>query len=165
MAKRMAHDSDSQVGSLYERDFYTWALAQAELVRSGRLAELDLDNVAEELESLGKEQADRLESSFRVLLLHLLKWRYQPRRRSRSWRGSIVRERVNIERVLEGNPGLKPRCAELFTAAYRGARKEAAAETGLSIARFPEASPFTMNEALDEEFWPESGTNGDVVPT
>jgi hypothetical protein len=164
MAKHRAHDTGPQEGSLYERDFYTWALAQADLVRANRLAELDLDNVAEELESLGKEQAHKLESSFRVLLLHLLKWRYQARRHSRSWRGSIVRERVNIERVLEGNPGLKPRRAELFAAAYRGARKEAAAETGLSIARFPEASPFTISEALDEDFWPEGGANGDVPP-
>jgi hypothetical protein len=156
MAKQLAPEPDAPAGELYERDFYTWALRQAELVRGGRLAELDLENVAEELESLGKEQAHKLESSFRVLLLHLLKWRYQPSRRSRGWRGSIVRERTNVERVLEGNPGLKPRCAELFAAAYRGARKEAAAETGLSIARFPEASPFTISEALDEEFWPES---------
>lgn len=99
---------------------------------------------------MGKEQAHKLESSFRVLPLYLLKWRYQPRRR-----GSIVRERVNIERVLEGNPGLKPRVAALFATAYQGARKEAAAETGLPIARFPEQSPFTLSEALDEEFWPE----------
>lgn len=157
MAKQLAHEADGSAGELYERDFYTWALRQAELVRAGRLAELDRENVAEELESLGKEQAHKLESSFRVLLLHLLKWRYQPQRRSRSRRGSIVRERTNVELLLEGNPGLKPRCAELFAAAYRGARKEAAAETGLPIARFPEASPFTMSEALDEEFWPEAG--------
>lgn len=156
MAKQLALESDDPAGDLYERDFYTWALRQAELVRAGRLGELDRANVAEELESLGKEQAHKLESSFRVLLLYLLQWRYQPQRRSRSWRASIVRERTNVEDVLEGNPGLEPRCAELFAAAYRGARKEAAAETGLPIARSPEASPFTMEEALDEEFWPEA---------
>ena len=156
MAKQLAREpADAPAGELYERDFYTWALRQVELVRSGRLAELDLENVAEELESLGKEQAHKLESSFRVLLLHLLKWRYQARRRSRSWRGSVVRERVNVERVLEGSPGLKPRVNALFEAAYQGARKEAAAETGLPIATFPATSPFTVSEALDEEFWPE----------
>ena len=155
MAKQLAREPDAPAGELYERDFYTWALRQAELVREHRFAELDLENVAEELESLGKEQAHKLQSSFRVLLLHLLKWRHQPPRRSRSWRGSIVRERTNVEEILEGNPGLKPRCAALFAAAYRGARKEAAAETGLPIATFPEVSPFTMSEALDEAFWPE----------
>lgn len=157
MAKQLTRESDGSAGELYERDFYTWALRQAELVRARRLEELDLENVAEELESLGKEQAHKLQSAFRVLLLHLLKWRYQPQRRSRSWRGTIVRERTNVEEVLEGNPGLKPRTTELFAAAYRGARKEAAAETGLSLARFPEASPFTLSEALDEAFWPGSG--------
>lgn len=157
MAKPLVRKPDAPAGELYERDFYTWALRQAELVRGRRLGELDLENVAEELESLGKEQAHKLESAFRVLLLHLLKWRYQPSRRSRSWRSSAVRERTNVERVLEVNPGLKPRRAELFATAYRGARKEAAAETGLPLARFPEASPFTLEEALDEAFWPEGG--------
>lgn len=155
MAKQLPRELDAPAGELYEHDFYTWALRQAELVRGHRFAELDLENVAEELESLGKEQAHRLQSSFRVLLLHLLKWRHQPQRRSRSWRGTIVRERTNVEEILGGNPGLKLRCAELFAAAYRGARKEAAAETGLPIATFPEASPFTVSEVLDDEFWPE----------
>lgn len=142
---------------LYEQDFYSWALRQAELLRARRFADLDVENVAEELESLGKEQAHKLESALRVLLLHLLKWKYQPQRRSRSWRGTIVRERINAERVLEENPGLKPHRERLFATAYRGARKEAAAETGLPLATFPEAAPFSLAQALDEEFWPEAG--------
>jgi hypothetical protein len=142
---------------LYERDFYTWSLRQAELVRARRFADLDIENVAEELESLGKEQAHKLESALRVLLLHLLKWAYQPQRRSRSWRATVVRERTNAERVLEDNPGLRPHRERLFARAYRGARKEAAAETGLPIATFPEAAPFSVAQALDDEFWPETG--------
>jgi hypothetical protein len=139
MSKQLAMDAE-----LYERDFYTWSLRQAELVRARRFADLDLENVAEELESLGKEQAHKLESAFRVLLLHLLKWTYQPQRRRRSWRGTIVRERTNVERILEDNPGLKPRTGALFATAYRGARKEAAAETGLPLATFPETAPFSL---------------------
>lgn len=142
---------------LYEQDLYSWALRQAELLRARRFADLDLENVAEELESLGKEQAHKLESALRVLLLHLLKWKYQPQRRSRSWRGTVVRERTNAERVLEDNPGLKPRREQLFATAYGGTRKEAAAETGLALATFPEAAPFSLAQALDEEFWPEAG--------
>ncbi|MFZ1428223.1 MAG: DUF29 domain-containing protein [Geminicoccaceae bacterium] len=141
---------------LYEQDLYSWALRQAELVRARRFADLDLENVAEELESSGKEQAHKLELALRVLLLHLLKWKYQPQRRSRSWRGTIVRERTNAERVLEDNPGLKARREQLFVTAYRGARKEAAAETRLPLATFPEAVPFSLPQALDEEFWPEA---------
>jgi hypothetical protein len=156
MAKQLTREPEAPADELYERDFHAWALRQAELVRSGRLAELDLENVAEELESLGKEQAHKLKSSFRVLLLHLLKWRHQPRRRGRSWQGSIVRERANVEEVLEDNPSLKPRCAALFAAAYRNARKEAAAETGIPITALPEEPSFTMAEALDEGFWSEA---------
>ena len=157
MAKELARGPDAAAGGLYEHNFYTWALRQAGLVRAGRLAELDLANVAEELASLGKEQAHKLEASFRVLLPHLLTWRYQPSRRSRSWRGSIVRDRTNVERVLDGNPGLKPRRAELFAATYRGGRKEAAAETGLPLDRFPAEPPFTLDEAQDEDVRPERG--------
>ena len=150
MAKQLAPEP-----GLYDRDFYTWALRQAELVRARRLGDLDIENVAEELEALGKEQAHKLESAFRVLLLHLLKWAYQPQRRSRSWRGTVVRERTNVDRILEDNPGLKPQRTRRFATAYRGARKEAAAETGLPIATFPEAPPFGIEQAMDEEFWPE----------
>jgi Domain of unknown function DUF29 len=150
MAKQLAPAAD-----LYERDFYTWALRQAKVVRARRLGELDFDNIAEELRSLGSEQEHRLESSYRVLLMHLLKWAFQPTRRSRSWRGTIVRERINAERTLERNPGLRSRQADLFAEAYRGARKEAAAETGLPLATFPEPPPFTLAQAMDEEFWPE----------
>jgi hypothetical protein len=94
MAKQLAQEAD-----LYDRDFYTWALRQAELVRARRLGELDLENIAEELRSLGSEQEHRLESSYRVLLMHLLKWVHQPQRRGRSWRATIVRERINAART------------------------------------------------------------------
>jgi hypothetical protein len=136
MAKQLAHEAD-----LYDWDFYGWALRQAELGRARRLGELDLENIAEELRSLGKEQEHRLESSYRMLLMHLLKWVHQHQRGSRSWRATIVRERINAERTLRRNPGLKPLRAELFVEAYRAARKEAAAETGLAVSTFPEGPP------------------------
>ena len=142
---------------LYNQHFYSWELRQAELLRARRFADLDLKNVAEELESSGKEQAHKLKSALRVLLLNLLEWRYQPQRRSRSRWGTVVRERTNVERALEDNPGLKPRRERLFVTAYRGARKETAAETGLPLATFPEAAPFSLAQALDDEFLPEAG--------
>ena len=104
---------------------------------------------------MGSEQEHRLGSSRRVLPIHLLKPIRQPRRRSRRWRATIVRERINVARTLERNPGLKSRRGELFAEAYRAARKEAAAETGLPVAAFPEAPPFTLDQATDEDFWPE----------
>lgn len=150
MAKQLADATD-----LHDRDFHSWALRRAELVRARRLGELDLENIAEELRSLGGEQEHRLESSYRVLLMHLLTWAYQPRRQGRSWRGTVVRERINAARTLERNPGLKSRRAELFAEACGAARKEAAAETGLPIATLAESPPFTIEQAMDEEFWPE----------
>ncbi len=144
--------------STYDDDFYGWCLEQAALVRAGRLSELDRENVAEELESLGKEQARSLESSYRVLLLHLLKWRYQHRKRTRSWAGTIVRERINAARRLTDNRGLEQHKRRLFAEAYSGARREAAAETGLAVATFPPECPFTFEQALDDEFWPEAAT-------
>jgi hypothetical protein len=152
MSKQLAADPQ-----LYERDFYTWSLRQADLVRARRFADLDLDNVPEELESLGREQAHKLRSSLRVLALHLLKWRFRPLRCSRSWRATIVRERTNVEDLLDDNPGLRPRAAALFASAYRGARMEAAAETGLPLATFPETAPFSLAQAIDDGFWPEAG--------
>ena len=155
MAKQLERDAPT-MEPLYERDFYSWCMEQARLVQEGCFAELDVDNVVEELESLGKEQAHKLGSSYRVLLLHLLNWRYQPNRRSRSWAGTIVRERLNAAEILAENPGLKPRVRSLFSRAYNGARREAAAETGLPLSTFPETCPFPLAKALDEDWWPEA---------
>jgi hypothetical protein len=153
MAKQLAREPDE--AALYESDFYTWCMREARLLREGRLAELDLPNLAEEIESLGNEQEHALGSSLRIVLVHLLTWRYQPKRRTRSWAGTIVRERGNYEVRLRRNPGLKPHQAELLADAYRRARREAAAETGLPLAALPEPCPFTLEQALDDDFWPE----------
>jgi hypothetical protein len=155
MAKQLERDAPA-APALYDSDFYSWCLDQARLVRERRFAELDIDNVVEELESLGKEQAHALRSSYRVLLMHLLKWRYQPERRSGSWAGTIVRERANAADRLKESPGLKPRQSGLVREAYRVARREAAAETSLPLATFPETCPFHIDQALDDDFWPEA---------
>jgi hypothetical protein len=141
--------------SLYERDFYSWAMQQAALLRERRLDELDIDNMAEEMEALGRSEAKELRSSYRLLLMHLLKWRHQPKRRSRSWAGTIVRERQNAELGSTENPGLKSLQGELYAEAYRLARKQAAAETGLPLTTFPETCPYSLDQALDEAFWPD----------
>jgi hypothetical protein len=141
---------------LHEVDFYTWRLTHAEAARSGRTAELDLGHIAEELEALGDEQSLGLRSAYRVLLVRLLEWRYQPSRRSRSWAGSIVRERGDASDRLENNRGLLQHRHRLFAEAYARARREAAAETGLPLATFSLDCPFPLDQALDDEFWPEA---------
>ncbi len=122
---------DKPAGADYDNDFYSWSLEQARLLREGQLAQLDRENVAEEIESLGREQFNKLEGALRVLLIHMLKWDHQRDRRSRSWVLSIESQRVGVEDVIEDNPGLKPRVTEALTRAYRRARIDAANETGL----------------------------------
>jgi hypothetical protein len=136
----------------YERDFYTWSFEQARLIRERNWGAIDIDNVAEEIESLGREQFAKLRSALRVLLMHMLKWDHQPERRSRSWVLSIQGQRVELDDVLDGNPGLKPRIPEAISKAYRGALIEAMQETGLEKDRFPKQCPYEFEEITTREF-------------
>ena len=143
---------DAPARAEYERDLYSWSQEQARLIRESRFEAVDHDNVAEEIESLGRTEFNRLESALRVLLLHMLKWDHQPAHRSRSWVLSIEAQRVEIEDVLADNPGLKPRRDEALARAYRKARLEAARETGLEKAEFPEACRYSFDDAMGREF-------------
>lgn len=141
---------------LYDTDGYTWAIQQAEALRRRSANEIDWDNVAEEIESVGKSQASALESHFTVLLTHLLKWVFQSERRSRSWEASIRTARIQLAKVIRKNPGLKSELPELFADAYQTARLTASGETDLPVETFPETSPFSVEEAMDDGFWPEA---------
>jgi hypothetical protein len=139
-------------GPSYDSDFYSWSLEQARLIRAGHLAAIDRDNVAEEIESLGREQFNKLEGAIRVLLVHMLKWDHQPDRRSRSWVLSIKTQRIELDNVLADNPGLKPRIEEALARGYRRARLEAARETGLEEDQFAELSPYAWHEVVSRDF-------------
>ena len=136
----------------YERDFYSWLMEQARLVREGRWEALDRENLAEEIESLGREQFNKLESALRVLLTHILKWDHQPSRRSRSWALSIQGQRLELADILADNPGLRPRTPEAIARAYRRARLLAMKEAGLKEARFPERCAYSFDEIVAREF-------------
>lgn len=136
----------------YERDFYSWLMEQARHLRAGRWNALDRENLAEEIESLGREQLDRLESALRVLLLHMPKWDHQPARRGRSWWATIGEQRLRLEGVLADNPGLRPRIPEATGRAYRRARLRAVKETDLDEARFPETCPYSWDEIGSRDF-------------
>jgi hypothetical protein len=127
-------------------------MEQARAVREGRWGAVDRENLAEEIESLGREQFNKLESALRVLLLHILKWDHQPQLRSRSWALSIQAQRLEIEDVLSDNPGLKPRIAEALARAYRRARIEAAKETGLDETTFADVCPYSFDEIVVRTF-------------
>lgn len=141
---------------LYDADFYTWTQRQGELLRNRSVNEIDWDNVAEEIETLGRSEARELRSRYATLLMHLLKWLYQPERRGMSCRSTIDRERLLIDEHLEDNPGLRPRQDELFAKGYREARAAASVETGLDKSAFPASNPFTLIEAMDDAFFPDA---------
>ena len=143
---------DEPVRAEYMRDFYSWLMEQARHVRDGRWDAVDRENLAEEIESLGREQFNKLASALRVLLLHILKWDHQPRKRSRSWALSIAAQRVEIEDILADNPGLKPRIGEALARAYRRARLEAAKETGLDEADFPATCGYSFDDVMSRVF-------------
>ena len=141
--------------SLSDRDFYAWSIEQAALLREGRAAEADLENIAEEIESMGQAEKRELVNCLTVLMLHLLKWRYQPSGRGDSWRLSIAEARDEIADLLEDSPSLKANLDSAIASAYRDARREAAIETELAEETFPAHAPWTFFEAADESFWPD----------
>ena len=143
---------DAPAAADYERDFYSWALEQARLVREGRWAAIDRENVAEEIESSGREQFNKLESAIRILLIHMLKWDNQPERRSRSWALSIKEQRLQLANVLVDSPGLKSRLVEAIERAYQRARLQTARETDVDEVRFPARCPYTWEEITDRDF-------------
>src|SRR3954462_3513835 len=133
----------------YDRDLYGWAVEQAALLRSGRVAEADALNIAEELDDVGNEQYDKLESALRLILLHLLKWDHQPERRSRSWHLSIAVQRKHVSKVLRKNPGLKPLVDEATTEASDIARIEAAAQILRDEDIFPRECPYSIQDIME----------------
>jgi hypothetical protein len=138
----------------YWTDFYAWLMEQAAHLRARRWEALDCENLAEEIESLGREQFNKLESAMRVLMMHMLKWDYQPHLRSRSWTLSIEAQRLELHDLLTDNPALKARIAEAAVRAYRRAPIEAAKETGLETSEFLDESPYTWDDLISREFTP-----------
>ena len=114
-----------------------------------------MDNLLEELEDMGRSEKRSVYSNLKILLLHLLKYQYQPAMRSNSWLGSIVEHRQRLNRAFKDSPSLKPYYAEIFAEAYGEARELAAAETGMDIADFPTESPFAVEEVLRSGYLPE----------
>ena len=139
----------------YEKDFYSWTQEQAALLKNGRFSELDIDNLIEEVESMGRSEKRELESRLTALLLHLLKWKYQEVRRGRSWQLSIDEQRIQFEETLNENPGLKPKLDEIVKKAYKLAVIKAARETKISKSVFPECCPWTLAQFIEDGFYPD----------
>jgi hypothetical protein len=140
---------------LYDQDFYAWSNQQAALLRAGKLDQADIDNIAEEIESMGKTEKRELVSRLTVLLLHLLKWRFQPARRGNSWKNSIATSRDQLTDHLDDNPSLRSQLPQAIASAFRYARRAAAEETGLDDDAFPALCAWSFEQMMDAEFWPD----------
>ncbi len=141
---------------LYNQDFFAWATEQAALLRDGRLSEADIDHIAEEIEAMGKSEKRELVSRLTVLLLHLLEWQHQPTLRSTSWGLTLEEQRNRLEDHLANNPSLKSGIGEMIAAAYRNAILGAARETGKDRNVFSVVCPWSLDQIIDSNFYPEA---------
>jgi hypothetical protein len=136
--------------TLYDTDFVGWTYQQADLVKNRKFDELDIKNLIEEIESMGKSQADNLESDLRVLMLHLLKIEHQPEKHTRSWDLFVKSSKFQAKKTIYKNPSLKIKLDEIISDAYYSARLEAAQETEIPEETFPEECPYTKQELLGD---------------
>lgn len=143
-----------RLSDLYERDFYSWTEEQSRALRESRWDDLDWENLAEEIESVGRNDRRALVSHLEVLLAHLLKCLIQPERRTRSWDQTISAQREDVAELIKRNPSLGRIPAERFAEAYARAIRLAAQDTGLDEQRFPATPPFTLADALSVGFFP-----------
>ena len=141
--------------TLYDKDYYLWLQEMSQVLRDGSIVELDLENLLEEIQAMSRNEKRALASNLRILLMHLLKWKYQLEKQSNSWRSFIVEHRKRIRDILNDSPSLKPYFTKVFSDCYQDARDLAAAETGLSLNAFPVESPFTTEEVLNPEYLPD----------
>lgn len=139
----------------YQHDFYAWAKEQSALIRAGKLSEIDWAHIAEEIEDMGKSEKRAMESRLEVLLMHLLKWQFQPSHRSRSWQLTIKDQRRRLGKLLQDNPSLKAVLSESIEEVYPSALIAAANETGLDDRGFPASCLYTLTELFDPNYLPD----------
>ncbi len=143
------------VKDLYEQDFFEWTARNAELLRAGRFAEADLEHIAEEIEDMGRSERHELRSRLRVLLSHLLKWKFQASLRGRVWQATIRVQRDDLVDLLQQMPGLRRYLGDQLPEVYPVAVEGAITETELLDEVFPPACPFTLDQILDADFFPD----------
>ena len=146
---------DTLAKPTYDEDFVLWLEHQTQLLRQGRLNELDLENLAEEVDDIGRSQRRAVESELSVILIHLLKYQFQPSKRSRSWLDTLLEHRGRLARDFRISKSLKLHAETELDDLYQLARKRTAVQTRLPLTTFPETSPYTLEQVLDEDFFPE----------
>lgn len=141
--------------TLYEQDFNLWLEITANLLKENKLDELDVENLAEEIQSLNHREQDILEENLEIILMYLLKWKYQPETWSNSWRIIIDNSRKKIYQCLLRSPSLQQYFHDVLDECYKHARKMIAIETETSLETFPENNPFAKDEIMDQTFLPD----------
>jgi Domain of unknown function DUF29 len=142
------------VAALYDTDLYAWANTNAELLRQGKYQQLDVHHLIEEIQDMGKSEFRAMESHLQNVLMHLLKWQFQPLLQSSSWRASIDNARVALQKLLRDNPSFKPKLEQAMADEYPYARKNAGYETGLALVTFPVECPYSIEQVLTEDWLP-----------
>ncbi|MEG5058497.1 DUF29 domain-containing protein [Microcoleus sp. A2-C5] len=140
---------------LYDIDYLRWIETTVEKLRIRDFSNIEWENLIAEIEDMGRSERRSLESNLVVIILHLLKWQFQPDQRSGSWKGSIVEHRRRIRKTLKDSPSLKPDLEEILAECYADAVEQASAETGLSVDTFPPSCIYSAVQLLDSEFMPE----------
>jgi len=151
----MAEARKKPVPTLYQTDFFAWTREQGAKLRARAHNDIDWENAAEEIESLGRSEQREIVSRLVVALLHLLKWQYQPDKRKGGWRASIWVQRYQLRKVLAENPSLAGYPGQELSQCYEAAKVAAEEETGLAFEIFPVECPYAVEQVLDDNFWPE----------
>lgn len=144
-----------EAATLYDKDFFAWAHAQAECLRHKDFKHLDLAHLVEEVEDMGNQNKHELKNRLVILIMHLLKWQFQPERKGNSWYQTIAVQRIDIEELLDDNPSLRHFLPDLFIKAYDTAVSKASLETGINKKAFPLQCNWSIEQILNEDFFPE----------
>jgi len=148
MVKRIHQEKE------YEKDFYAWTIHNTQLLRKKKLSEIDIENIAEEIESMGKSEKRELISRLAILLAHLLKWKFQPVRQCKSWELTIKEQRFELTDLLKESPSLKYELEKKLSHTYQKALIMAEKETGFDKKVFPRKCPFSLKQSLEENYFP-----------
>jgi len=145
--------------NLYQQDFFAWTKQQINYLQNQQWNQLDLVNLIEEIETLGKQQRQELRNRLSILIGHLLKWEYQPQKRSHSWLATLRVQRIDIQELIDDNPSLKPYLEEALTQAYIKGLLLAVSETNLPDRTFPKNCPYSLTEITSDRFYPGQPSN------
>jgi Domain of unknown function DUF29 len=149
---------DTAASTGYEQDFFAWTQQQARILRARGTLGLDWDNLAEEIDSMGRRDRRELESRLRRIIHHLMKWQVQPERRGRSWRDTLIEQRRQAEKLLKESPSLRSQLVELRDEAYLDAVRDAVSDSGLRPQTFPSKCAFSIDQILDPDYLPDDGS-------